>query len=86
MDPPACAAARVHDRYHAGCWKPGSGPLLRELQKTYAMAEEHAVHSGSSRGTPAAAAADEITFSEGRSKTMAKTIMVVDDSHRCGRW
>ena len=37
-------------------------PLLHELQKTYAMAEEHAVHGGSQRATPAAAAADEITF------------------------
>ncbi|MCU6498071.1 methyl-accepting chemotaxis protein [Rugamonas sp. A1-17] len=37
-------------------------PLLGDLQKTYAMAEEHAVHSGSSRAAPVAAAADEITF------------------------
>ena len=37
-------------------------PLLNELQKTYAMAEEHAVHSGSKHAAPAAAAADEITF------------------------
>ncbi len=37
-------------------------PLLGELQKTYAMAEEHAVHGGSSHAAPAAAAADEITF------------------------
>jgi methyl-accepting chemotaxis protein len=37
-------------------------PLLHELQKTYAMAEEHAVHGGSSHAAPAAAAADEITF------------------------
>lgn len=37
-------------------------PLLHELQKTYAMAEEHAVHGGSKHATPAAAAADEITF------------------------
>lgn len=37
-------------------------PLLHELQKTYAMAEEHAVHSGSRHAAPAAAAADEITF------------------------
>ncbi|RFP08456.1 MULTISPECIES: methyl-accepting chemotaxis protein [unclassified Duganella] len=36
--------------------------LLHELQKTYAMAEEHAVHGGSSHAAPAAAAADEITF------------------------
>lgn len=37
-------------------------PLLHELQKTYAMAEEHAVHSGSKHAAPVAAAADEITF------------------------
>ena len=36
--------------------------LLHELQKTYAMAEEHAVHGGSSHAAPAATAADEITF------------------------
>ncbi|NVM75973.1 methyl-accepting chemotaxis protein [Duganella sp. SG902] len=36
--------------------------LLRELQKTYAMAEEHAVHSGVKHAAPAAADADEITF------------------------
>jgi methyl-accepting chemotaxis protein len=36
--------------------------LLRELQKTYAMAEEHAVHSGARLAAPAAAEADEITF------------------------
>src|SRR5471032_1234139 len=36
--------------------------LLSELQKTYAMAEEHAVHGGSSHAAPVAAAADEITF------------------------
>jgi methyl-accepting chemotaxis protein len=37
-------------------------PLLHELQKTYAMAEEHAVHGGSKHAAPAAAEADEITF------------------------
>jgi methyl-accepting chemotaxis protein len=37
-------------------------PLLHELQKTYAMAEEHAIHTGSRHATPVAAAADEITF------------------------
>nr|WP_315222558.1 methyl-accepting chemotaxis protein [uncultured Duganella sp.] len=37
-------------------------PLLHELQKTYAMAEEHAVHGGSKHAAPVAAAADEITF------------------------
>jgi methyl-accepting chemotaxis protein len=38
-------------------------PLLGELQKTYAMAEEHAVHHGPGTAAPAAAAAaDEITF------------------------
>ena len=36
--------------------------LLRELQKTYAMAEEHAVHSGVKHAAPAATEADEITF------------------------
>ena len=36
-------------------------PLLHELQKTYAMAEEHAVHGGSRHVAPAAAD-DEITF------------------------
>ncbi|WP_229258559.1 methyl-accepting chemotaxis protein [Duganella rivi] len=36
--------------------------LLHELQKTYAMAEEHAVHSGVKNAAPAAAEADEITF------------------------
>jgi methyl-accepting chemotaxis protein len=59
------ALLREHsDRYHAAqILEPmDAQPLLRELQKTYAMAEEHAVHSGSSRATPAAAAADEITF------------------------
>jgi methyl-accepting chemotaxis protein len=38
-------------------------PLLGELQKTYAMASEHAVHHGSGTVAPAAAAEpDEITF------------------------
>jgi methyl-accepting chemotaxis protein len=38
-------------------------PLLGELQKTYAMAEEHAVHhGGKALAAPVAAAADEITF------------------------
>ena len=37
-------------------------PLLHELQKTYAMAEEHAVHGGSKHAAPAVADADEITF------------------------
>jgi methyl-accepting chemotaxis protein len=36
--------------------------LMHELQKTYAMAEEHAVHSGAKLAAPAAAEADEITF------------------------
>jgi methyl-accepting chemotaxis protein len=36
--------------------------LLNELKKTYAMAEEHAVHGGSKHSAPAAAEADEITF------------------------
>ena len=36
-------------------------PLMRELQKTYAMAEEHAVHSGARLAAPAAAE-DDITF------------------------
>jgi len=36
--------------------------LMHELQKTYAMAEEHAVHSGARLAAPAAAEADEITF------------------------
>lgn len=59
------ALLREHsDRYHsAQILEPmDAQPLLRELQKTYAMAEEHAVHGGSSRANPAAAAADEITF------------------------
>ncbi|MYN46492.1 chemotaxis protein [Pseudoduganella sp. FT93W] len=59
------ALLREHsDRYHsAQILEPmDAQPLLRELQKTYAMAEEHAVHGGSSRAAPAAAAADEITF------------------------
>ena len=39
------------------------GPLLGELQKTYAMASEHAVHHGTAVAAPAPAAdADEITF------------------------
>jgi methyl-accepting chemotaxis protein len=54
------------DRYHAAqILEPmDAQPLLRELQKTYAMAEEHAVHGGSSRtgSAPAAASVDEITF------------------------
>jgi len=36
--------------------------LLNELKKTYAMAEEHAVHGGSRHAAPAATEADEITF------------------------
>jgi len=36
--------------------------LLHELKKTYAMAEEHAVHGGSRHAAPAATEADEITF------------------------
>ncbi|MRW90921.1 chemotaxis protein [Duganella sp. FT80W] len=41
---------------------PDPDRLLGELQKTYAMAEEHAVHSGVRHAAPSAAAADEITF------------------------
>jgi methyl-accepting chemotaxis protein len=36
--------------------------LMGALQKTYAMAEEHAVHSGARLAAPAASEADEITF------------------------
>ena len=36
--------------------------LLGELEKTYAMAEEHAVHHGGQARPAAAAAADEVTF------------------------
>ncbi len=36
--------------------------LMHDLQKTYAMAEEHAVHSGARLAAPAASEADEITF------------------------
>jgi methyl-accepting chemotaxis protein len=52
------------DRYHAAqVLEPlDPQPLLHELKKTYAMAEEHAVHGGSRHAAPAAAAADEITF------------------------
>jgi methyl-accepting chemotaxis protein len=52
------------DRYHADqVLEPlDPQPLLHELQKTYAMAEEHAIHTGSRHATPVAAAADEITF------------------------
>jgi methyl-accepting chemotaxis protein len=52
------------DRYHAEQVLEPLDPdlLLRELQKTYAMAEEHAVHSGSKHAAPAATEADEITF------------------------
>lgn len=39
-----------------------AAPLLHELQKTYAMAEEHAVHGGSKHAAPAPADVDEITF------------------------
>ncbi len=41
---------------------PDPEALLGELQKTYAMAEEHAVHSGAKLAAPAASDADEITF------------------------
>jgi methyl-accepting chemotaxis protein len=37
-------------------------PVLTALQKTYAMAEEHAIHHGTASAAPAAAEADEITF------------------------
>jgi methyl-accepting chemotaxis protein len=37
-------------------------PILGALQKTYAMAEEHAIHHGTASAVPAAAEADEITF------------------------
>jgi len=37
-------------------------PVLGALQKTYAMAEEHAIHHGTASAVPAAAEADEITF------------------------
>ena len=37
-------------------------PVLNALQKTYAMAEEHAIHHGSADAAPQAAEADEITF------------------------
>lgn len=41
---------------------PDPAPLLDALRSTYAMAEEHAVHSGSKHVAPKAADADEITF------------------------
>ena len=41
---------------------PDPAPLLDALKSTYAMAEEHAVHSGSRHVAPKAANADEITF------------------------
>lgn len=41
---------------------PDPAPLLDALKSTYAMAEEHAVHSGSRHVAPKAADADEITF------------------------
>ncbi|NGZ83059.1 chemotaxis protein [Duganella sp. SAP-35] len=52
------------DRYNADQVLEPLDPdlLLRELQKTYAMAEEHAVHGGSKHAAPAATEADEITF------------------------
>jgi methyl-accepting chemotaxis protein len=52
------------DRYNADQVLEPLDPdaLLRELQKTYAMAEEHAVHGGSRHAAPAATEADEITF------------------------
>jgi methyl-accepting chemotaxis protein len=52
------------DRYHASqVLEPlEAAALLGELQKTYAMAEEHAVHGGSKHAAPAAKEADEITF------------------------
>ena len=52
------------ERYVASGVLEGLDPdrLLHELQKTYAMAEEHAVHGGARLAAPAAAAADEITF------------------------
>lgn len=53
-----------HQRYiDTGVLEPlDADRLLRELQKTYAMAEEHAVHSGARLAAPAASEADEITF------------------------
>ena len=52
------------DRYNASQVLEPLEPaaLLGELQKTYAMAEEHAVHGGSKHAAPAAREADEITF------------------------
>lgn len=41
---------------------PDPAPLLDALKSTYAMAEEHAVHSGSRHVVPKATDADEITF------------------------
>jgi methyl-accepting chemotaxis protein len=38
-----------------------SAALLAELEKTYAMADEHAVHKGN-KSAPAPQPADEITF------------------------
>ncbi|SHN43198.1 methyl-accepting chemotaxis protein [Duganella sacchari] len=53
-----------HERYETNgvLEAPDPDRLLGELQKTYAMAEEHAVHSGIKHAAPTAAAADEITF------------------------
>jgi methyl-accepting chemotaxis protein len=52
------------DRYNADQVLEPLDPerLLHELKKTYAMAEEHAVHGGSRLAAPAATEADEITF------------------------
>jgi methyl-accepting chemotaxis protein len=41
---------------------PDAHALLGALEKTYAMAEEHAVHHGHGHAAPKAAEADEITF------------------------
>jgi len=55
--------ARTHERLGGvrGLEAADVGALLAELEKTYAMADEHAVHHGRS-AAPAAAPSDEITF------------------------
>ncbi|MCW7537079.1 methyl-accepting chemotaxis protein [Aquabacterium sp. A7-Y] len=51
----ACASA-------AGLAPLDAAPLLAELQATYAMAEEHALHHSAGKASAAPAAAEEITF------------------------
>lgn len=60
--PPLLQAHRERFEQDRALQAPEADELLRELQSSYAMAEERALHTGSSRAAAPAAAVEEVTF------------------------